>query len=275
MYKRILITGASGFIGGELASLYAGPGVEVYSGYLRNRPAVGVPLQFDIRDEASVRQSLLLARPDLVVHCAYDNTAGNRRSVIVDGTEILCRACNDIVPGVRFIFLSSEWVFDGSCGPYSEEDKPEPQTEYGQAKLAAEQIVSGTMANYAIVRTGLVSREEPLAPRWQVEEDKLRAGQVVQYYDNEIRNPIHVADLCQAIRLLADSDESGIWHVAGPDYMSRYEELEMFVRWRGLPPDLIKPGHSDGKNRPLDCSIRIDKFTNRFGLKIRGPKEYL
>lgn len=274
-FMAILITGASGFVGGEIAAQLSARKDNVYSGYLRNMPDFGTPICFDITDSKAIDRAMQQVKPDLIIHCAYDKNPVSRDSVIVSGTENIIDSALKYVPGVRFIFMSSEWVFDGLAGPYSEGDEPNPQTGYGKAKLAAEKIVSDKIENYAIIRTGLVSREEPPAPRWIVEEEKILAGQTVTFYSNEIRNPIHVADLAKAAIMLADSGERGIWHIAGPEYMSRYEELELYVKYRGLDQNLIVSSISDGANRPLDCSIKIDKFLKRFNLKIRSPREYL
>ena len=271
----MLITGASGFIGGEIAAQLTAANKTVHSGYFTNMPGYGIPVQFDITDIDSIDNVIPQAKPDIIIHCAYDKTPANRDAVIVTGTENVVNSALRYAPDARFIFMSSEWVFDGLAGPYGETDLPNPQTGYGKAKLAAEKIVSEKCHNYAIIRTGLVSREDPPAPRWLVEEEKILAGQIVTFYDNEIRNPIHVTDLAKATIMIAESNETGIWHVAGPEYMSRYQELELYVKHRGLDQDLIASSHSDGANRPLDCSIKIDKFLNRFNLKIRSPREYL
>ncbi len=275
MKKRVLVTGASGFIGGVLSRMLAADeNIVLFSGCLTGACSCGEPVRFDLRDASSVNRVIEKVSPDLVIHCAYDNTANNRYDVIVNGTRNLVNAVNAVSPAARLLFLSSEWVFDGSAGPYSETDIPRPNTEYGRSKLEAEAIVQQQLADNVIVRTGLVSCESPLAPRWLVEDKKLLAGQKVVFYSNEIRNPIHVDDLCRAIMLLESSGENGIWHIAGPEYLSRFDELKLFARWRGFDESLIGSGISDGVNRPLDCSIKIDKFLYRFDLKIRSPKDY-
>ena len=271
---RVLVTGASGFIGGEITSQLISSVQLLYAGCLHNQPDCGIPLCFDIRDRHSISDALDEAKPDLIIHCAYDKTPENRDEVIVSGTQNLVEVTNTIVPSARFIFISSEWVFDGSAGPYSETDLPNPQTGYGKAKLAAENIVTSTLDNCAILRTGLVGREAPPAPRWLVEEKKWQAGQKVVFYDNEIRNPVHVADLARGIIMLSFSQEQGIWHLAGPEYMSRYDELVLYARHKEISMDLVGSSKSDGMNRPLDCSIKNDKFLNRFDLELRSPKDY-
>ena len=272
--KRILVTGASGFIGGEIVAQLSDTSHEVYSGCFNNTPAYGIPIKFDLLDIESIKVALQQSKPDVIIHCAYDKSPDMRDQVIVGGTKNLIDSCKTIVPESRFIFISSEWVFDGTAGPYSETDQPNPLTGYGKAKLEAEHLVSETLSNAAILRTGLVGRENPPAPRWLAEENKWNDGQKVVFYDNEIRNPIHVADLARGIIMLALSQEQGLWHLAGPEYMSRYQELLLYARYKGVSPELIGSSKSDGVNRPLDCSIKNDKFLNRFDLQLRAPEDY-
>ena len=91
---------------------------------------------------------------------------------------------------------------------------------------------------------------------------------------NEIRCPIHVDDLAKAIIEVGQSDYKGILHIAGPRSMSRFEELQMFVRWRGISEELIGSDLLNGKNRPLNCSLNIDRFRKTFSTYIRVPEEY-
>ena len=274
MFNRILVTGASGFIGSEISARLVDTTPNLFAGCFHNDPDFGTKLRFDIRDVNSINNAISVARPELIIHCAYDKTPELRDQVIVNGTKNLVVSCKELIPSVRFVFISSEWVFDGTAGPYSETDQPNPKTGYGKAKLAAEQIVSDTLANTAILRTGLVGRQEPPAPRWRIEEKKWQAGQKVVFYDNEIRNPIHVDGLARGIIMLSFSDEQGIWHLAGPEYMSRYDELVLYARYKGVSLDLVGASKSDGINRPLDCSIKNDKFLKRFNLDLLAPKDY-
>ncbi len=274
MFEKVLVTGASGFIGGEICKQLVNDIPNLFAGCFSNTPDAGIALKFDIRNLDSIMDALSAAQPELVIHCAYDKNPEFRDQVIISGTKNLVEACKAFNPAIRFIFISSEWVFDGDAGPYSETDTPNPKTGYGKAKLAAEKIVSETLANSAILRTGLVGCELPPAPRWIVEEEKWQAGQRVVFYDNEIRNPIHVADLARGIIMLSLSDENGIWHLAGPEYMSRYDELLLYAKYKGIPEELVGSSKSDGINRPLDCSIKNDKFLKRFDLDLKAPKDY-
>jgi len=269
--STVLITGASGFLGRRLCHQLSQHGsYQVYGSYCR-RADVTVPgVALDLREPDKLAASLEALRPDIVIHTAYSKIPEEMYRVITNGTAFLARRFR----GCRFIHISTDYVFNGFHGPYGENDLPQPHTLYGKAKYAAELAVQTYCDNFVIVRTSLISGTAPLPDRWLAEEAKLRRGERVIFYSNEIRNPVHVDDLAAGIVAAAESDYQGIIHIAGPRWLSRYEELELFVRWRKLPLELIGSGISDGKTRPLNCSLKIGLFQSRFGLPLRAPEEY-
>ncbi len=271
---KIFVTGASGFLGSTICKYLLGDKAQnhqVYAGYNRNKPAFGQAVQVDLTDTVSTEQALAEIGNDceLIIHTAYSHNAELFEPLIVKGTELLARHFAD----ARFIYMSSDFVFDGN-GPYSETDKPAPQTLYGRAKLAAEQATQNNCPNYVVVRSSLISGTNPIPPRWATEKQKLLNGQKLTFYANEIRNPIHVDDLARGILEVAFSDFRGVIHIAGPEYVSRFEELQLFVRWQGLSEDLISSNLSDGKNRPLNCSLKIDYFLQHFTTPLRAVREF-
>lgn len=268
---RVLVTGGSGYLGTALCRQFVkSKANEVYASFHTRQPKYGRGVQLDLTDDESISNALEIARPEMVIHTAYSNKPDEVEDVIVVGTRRLAERCSQ----ARFIFISSEWVFDGSRGPYTEKDKATPNSEYGRTKLKAEGIVEELCVNAVTVRSALISGTEPLPPRWQTVEAKLKAGEKVTFYSNEIRNPIHVDDIAAGIIEVARSDYKGLIHIGGPRYMSRLEEAQMFVRWRGLPEELIKSALSDGKNRPLNCSLNAERFRSMFKTRLRWPEEY-
>ena len=268
---RYLVTGGSGFLGTAICRLLTARGEgQVYAGYFSHKPHYGVGLRFDLRDGGAVAAAVQAARPEVVIHTAYTQQADQQQAVIVEGTRRLAERARD----KRFVQISTDWVFDGCAGPYGEDDAAVPNSAYGRAKLAAEGHAQGCCEDAVVIRTSLINGSAPLPPRWLAEEEKLRGGEKVVFFSNEIRNPIHVDDLAAAVVEVADSDYRGLLHVAGPRYLSRFAELRLFVRWRGISEELIGSNVSQGAGRPLDCSLKTERFRERFRTSLRGPEEY-
>jgi dTDP-4-dehydrorhamnose reductase len=201
-------------------------------------------------------------RPDVVLHTAAAwRSEEEARSVIVEGTGGIARACAET--GARLVHLSTDLVFDGERGPYSEEDPPAPVNFYGAAKAEAEDIVAMTVANNAIVRTSLVTRFDPPDPRTAPILAALRGErEPVTLFTDEYRCPVRTEDLAAALVELAHNDFRGILHVAGPERLSRHELGLRIAAYYDLDPAVgIRPALSSdsGMVRPRDCSLRIDR----------------
>jgi dTDP-4-dehydrorhamnose reductase len=195
-----------------------------------------------------------------VIHTAADMRSPlAMQEVIVEGTRHV--AAGAAAVGAHLIHLSSDMVFDGERGPYDETDPPEAVTPYGQAKAAAERAVIDLCPGAAIVRTSLIYGFEPADPRTVWVVDSVRRGKPITLFTDELRSPVWVDQLAAALLELAAARESGIWHLAGPQPLSRYEFGERLVRAYGLDPAGIRPGLSreSGLHRPRDCRLDVRK----------------
>ncbi len=134
--KCALVIGASSYVGMHLCSLLL-EHYHVWGTYFQHpieNPARNLAL--DIRDKHVVEKALTEIKPDVIFHLAYD--LGDLDGIIVEGTRNLLAACKSLDKACRFIYLSTDSVFDGESAPYSESDIPEPITPYGHAKRTAE-----------------------------------------------------------------------------------------------------------------------------------------
>lgn len=249
-----LITGAGGFLGGALCcSVPAGWSV---TGVMRSAPAPrGVDaVGCELTDAGAVAEMLASLQPAVVIHCAYSN----ERADIVDATTVLAMAC--ATAGIGMIAMSTDVVFGGDRAPYTETDLPDPIIDYGHNKRDAEQAVMVSHPNATIVRTSLIVGRDAVDPatRWLVEPN--RRGEVVTMFSDEFRTPILVDDLCVGIWELASMpvpDRSGVWHLVGPDRLSRMELGHILADWFDLDRELIvaSPQSSSGTVRPRDVSL--------------------
>jgi dTDP-4-dehydrorhamnose reductase len=246
----MLVTGGTGYLGRVVCGLAAARGWD----------AVGIGSRdVDIRDAEAVAAAARETRADVVVHTAYVKDTPDAPAVIVDGTANVARAA--VALGARLIHVSTDVVFDGSAGrPYRELDPPTPITAYGRAKAEAERRVLRTSPDALVVRTSLIygGPEHPPSPHELAAHDPSAT-----FYDDEVRCPIQVDDLAGALVELADSNVSGIVHVAGPQALSRLQFAELIVGrpLRGAP---APPG------RPLDCRLDTSLASRLLSTPLRA-----
>ena len=277
MAGTLLITGGSGYLGSELLRQAQKTWRVVATCFSQ---ATSLPLcqmvPLDIRDDAAVTRLLSDVRPQVIIHTAADmSTPQAMQEVIVDGTHHV--AAGAAAVGARLVHTSTDVVFDGERAPYTEGDPTNPITPYGRAKAAAEEIVAGLCPTAAIVRTSLIYNLNPADPRtvWVVES--VRQSQPITLFTDEIRCPVWLEQLAAALLELAAGDEGGVWHLAGPQALSRYQFGERLVRAYGLDPAGITPGLSreSGQLRPRDCTLDVGKAQALLRSPLWGVDEVL
>jgi dTDP-4-dehydrorhamnose reductase len=212
-----------------------------------------------VRDADAVRELFERLRPDVVVHTAYRQEEDDVNTV---GAENVARAAAAV--GARLVHLSTDVVFDGRKGaPYVEGDPVSPITSYGRAKAEAETLVAAAHPGALLVRTSLLyGGAEPSKHELAARDPALT------FFTNEIRSPIQVTDLAEALLELAELDDSGPLHVAGADDVSRAEFAELIA---GVP---VRTGRAPN-TRPLDCSLDSSRAQALLRTRLRGVRELL
>lgn len=257
--RSLLITGAAGFIGQEVARLAAASSLApIWATWRQNEPAPveGVScLRLDITDEAAVDTLLQQLRPTAVIHAAYRKNGPNAEIITGAGAGCIARAAAHV--GARLVHISTDMVLDGENPPYDERAHPAPVHDYGRAKAIAESLVRQAAPAAAIVRTSLVCRLDPPDPATQWIVESLRNHRPVTLYTDEIRCPVWLDDLAAALLELAASEFSGVLNVAGPQALSRYAMGVRLARRLGLDPAGITPGlsHQGAVRRPRDLTL--------------------
>ena len=274
---RLCVLGASGLLGRWVAFL-ARETWDVCGTYYRHPlPLPGVSMyRLDIRDGAEVRAFLRAQRPHVLVHTAvFIGREPTMRDVIVGGVEHVARALEGTA--TRLIYLSTDLVFDGEKGNYSEDDPPHPIMPYGRDKAESEAIVLARVADAVVVRTSLLCHLNPPDPRTQWMLDRIEQGDPPTLFVDEYRSPLWVTDLAAALMELAGSSYRGILHLAGPQPLSRYDLGTRLLAALGVPADAVRAGRSreSGMVRPLDTTLDSRRAYGLLRTRIRSIDEGL
>jgi len=269
-----LITGGSGYLGSHLARA-AAANWETHATYLTHAATLpGVTMhRLDIRSAPAVNTLVMHLRPQVIIHTAARLSGDDMMAVNVDGTRHIAQAAVQV--GARLIHLSSDVIFDGQQGWYTETDPPRPIHEYGHSKALAETIVQASVPAAVIVRTSLITGLNPVDPRTRWVLDSLRECRPIILFTDEYRCPIWVADLTTALLELARLDYTGILNIAGPEALSRYDLGVKLARAYGLDPAGITAASStsSGLVRPRDCRLDIHLARRLLSTRLRSIDE--
>ena len=245
--RRLLVTGGSGYLGREVVRRAAAAGWDAL-GTVFSAPG---PARLDVRDPVAVRQLVDRVRPPAVIHTAYRQHGDGAEATTVDGAGHVAAAAAAV--GARLVHLSTDVVFDGRAGrPYTEDDPPAPCTAYGRWKARAERRVLAAHPGACVVRTSLIVGGDGSSAHERLVLDVVEGRVALAFFTDEIRCPIHVGDLAEALLELLDRDLAGPLHVAGPQAVSRWE-LARLVSGRDDLPSTRSADRPDP--RPLDCRL--------------------
>ena len=269
----ILVSGASGLIGtGLMQFLTTHDDVIGFSSRGRGRQH----LQCDVRNFSDLKKIFLKFRPDVVVHLAGNKNLSECQvspdrchEVNVHGTLNIGRLSDQL--GACLIYVSSDYVFDGKSGRYCEKCSRNPQQAYGKTKVAAEDIV--TSLGGIICRTSGVYDLETTAPTFlQFVLEELQQKRHLDLWSDLFNSPTYLPDLCNGIERLLDFKTPGIYHLCGPDRISRFEFGVEIANAFGLDPELLtaRPGHNREPLRPLDLSIDSNETTRLLGNQMNS-----
>jgi dTDP-4-dehydrorhamnose reductase len=291
MYQRILITGANGLLGQSLIKRLSQ--INEYeilctakqsALYLQNTRCQYVSL--DLCDAEAVRQVFQEFSPNVVINTAamtmVDVCETQREAcwkINVDAVDTLVSCCK--AKGAKLIQLSTDFVFDGRRGPYTEKAKPNPISFYGRSKLAAENALRALPRDqWAIVRTVLVYGNGLYLSRsnfalWTFE--KLKAKEEISVVTDQFRTATFVDDLAEGIAKIIEKKKRGIWHISGSEYLSVYEITKRVAQAAGLDTSLIKPTDgtkfSQAARRPPKTGFIILKAQTELGYQPKTLEE--
>lgn len=269
---KLLITGASGFVGAHLMQAqFSG---EKLGTYLSSTPHENSNsyFQLDIQNAAACRRLIEKYQPDFLIHCAaksnLDWCEKNKPEswrVNAAAPVQLAEICAE--NGVRFMFLSSDMVFDGQGGNYTEVDDCAPTSVYGQAKRHAEKAILKINPAFIIVRIALVFGLPVNGCgrsflQWILQ--RIDNRQSVPLFIDQFRTPISVQELAIILLDLVQTEIGGIIHVAGPERLDRFQfgkyVCDAFTADRSLLQACRLAQLPQSPPRPADLSLNIDRL---------------
>ncbi|MBK6507656.1 MAG: dTDP-4-dehydrorhamnose reductase [Ignavibacteria bacterium] len=224
--------------------------------------------------------------PDVIVNCAaftnVDLCETERElswKINVDGVKNLIIAAR--INNARVIHFSTDYVFDGKNGPYSEEDVPNPISFYGREKLASENALKTSDVNHTIIRTlvlyGTGEKVKSNFVLWMI--DKLKNNEPVNIVTDQISNVTMIEDLALGTMRIVDRGCSGIYNIAGNDILSRYDFAMKVCEVFGYDKGLVRPITSELLNqpapRPMKSGLTTFKAEAELGFRTMDSLEGL
>lgn len=289
---KILITGSNGLLGQKLVDLYrtrkeitfiaSSRGSDRYpdhKGYTYE--------SLDITKQEEVISVMEKHQPDVVINtaamtnvdaCETEREACDQLNIAA--VKYLVEACNKY--NTHFIHLSTDFIFDGTHGPLSEDETPRPISYYGESKWRGERVITENCRNWAIVRTVLVYGIVSDMSRSNIvlwAKSALESGKNINVVGDQFRTPTLAEDLALGCSLIADKGASGIYNISGKDFMSVFDLVYRVADFWNLDKSFMKLSSSEGikqpAKRPPITGFRIDKAIKNLGYNPRSFEEGL
>jgi len=264
MPMRAIVIGGSGQIGGWLLRTLISRGHEAIGTYA----TVAYPglVHLDAADQAASAAWVRDQKPDVVLYPAgftwvdgCERDPARARSANLEQPLNLARAAAQA--GARFVYFSTDYVFDGVAGPYTEESPAHPLSAYGQSKYDAEVALAETLGDANLtVRTSWVYGPERQGKNFSYQLAKaLSSGKTLECPSDQISTPSYGPDVARAVVALVEGRHSGLIHVAGPEVMDRVHFARALARGFAMDPTLIVGKTTaelgQGAPRPLSSGL--------------------
>lgn len=292
--RRVLVTGSNGLLGQKLLDLYLTTRdaqlVATARGANRYTEMEGYGYTYqamDVTNSNEVMLNIIRYCPTAVINTAAmtnvdvcENDKEGCDKLNVESVKYLVEACNQF--DVHLIHLSTDFIFDGENGPYTEEATPNPLSYYGESKLKAEEYIKANCKSWAIVRTILVygivndmSRNNIVL--WV--KNSLEQGKTINVVDDQFRMPTLAEDLAKGCYLIEKQQAQGIYNISGKDYMSVFEIAQRVADFWNLDKSLIQRADSSTFTqpamRPPKTGFDLSKAINTVGYEPKTFEEGL
>lgn len=267
--KSVLVTGASGLIGRQVSKDLVEKNINVFSCCHETKPDFGNPISLDLSDENKIKEIVHEINPDVIIHLGAitDVEKCERHLEIINhvnvrSTEILAKEADR--KDSFFVYISTDYVFDGKKGMKNENDTINPLNNYGRSKLEGEKSLMRNSSRFSIIRTSTPFGIHPIKksfPVWVIEN--LKSKNRIPVLIDQFTSPTFVPNLSKMIIEVAERQISGTLHLAGASRISRFDFAKMVAERLGLDRTLLKECRiQDMKwnaERPVDSSLDVSK----------------
>ena len=277
--KKILVTGSNGLLGQKIIEILTGiETVSIIATSLnvdKITDVKGYDFELlDLTNHLETKYIIQTHNPDTIINTAAmtqvdkcEEQKAECWKINVEAIKNLVKCSNDVK--AHLIHLSSDFVFDGTSGPYSENDIPNPLSYYGLSKWEGEKIIEDQSGKWAIVRTILVYGVNRKMTRLDIVlwiKNSLEAGKPIRVVNDQFRAPTLVDDLANACIEIGIREKTGVFHISGPEMMSVVDIAYKVADYYKLDKSLITPVSSAELNeiarRPRSTGFVLDKAIN-------------
>lgn len=288
--KRIMVTGSNGLLGQKITDLsLQDPEIELIAtsvGPNRYPLKAGYTYEeLDVLDSQRLDELVMKYHPDAIIHTAAmtnvdacEHDRDKCYALNVKSVENLIEVCQR--KDIQLIHLSTDFIFDGEDGPYTEDAKANPLSYYGETKLESEILLQNSSCHWAILRTIIVYGIVNDMSRTNIvlwAKAALEKGEPINVVDDQWRMPTLAEDLAQCCLLAVKKNAKGIFNASGKDLMSILEIVERVADYYGLDKTLINPITSESLNqaakRPKKTGFILDKTRRELGYEPHSFEE--
>ncbi len=278
--KRVLVTGSNGLLGQRMTDLLVrGTDYKILLTSHAKKPAREVIstdyLQMDITSKKDVKRVVFEFEPDVILNAAgmtnVDACESERERawrINVEGVENLIEAGRR--NNTKIVHVSTDYIFDGKAGPYSETDRPSPLSYYGKTKLAAENVVRSSGLDFFVARTivlyGYAVNAKSNFALWLVQN--LEKKSPVRIVDDQMGNPTLADDLAYGILKGIELGKTGFYNIAGRDVISRHDFALKLARVFDFDPSLITPIKTRDLNQPAARPLQSGLVTLKAEIEL-------
>ena len=268
---KFLVTGSAGLVGSQVVKDLVKQNHIVYSCYHDDMPEYGIPTRLDLTDKEKIIKIIQDTKPDVIIHLAAMTNVDlceTQRDLAVllntKSTEILAREAAKL--HIFFVYVSTDYIFDGKHGMKKEDDIPNPVGYYGKTKLDGEILLNRLASDWCIARTSTpfgIHKTKKSFPLWV--KENIESKKEIPVLTDQFTSPTYAPNLSKMLIEIATRQIVGIIHLAGATRISRFQLAEMVADKLSLDRSLLKPTTINEMNwyaqRPKDSSLDVSLAT--------------
>ena len=264
---KFLVTGSAGLVGQQVTSDLVKNNQEVFSCFHEEHPSFGNPIKLDLCNSEQIKETIQKVKPEVIIHLAaltnVDLCETEKELAYLlnaKSTEALAKQSASL--DAFFVYVSTDYVFDGTKPLKKENDKPNPLGYYGKTKLDGEIFLNNLASSWAIARTstpfGLHPKKKSF-PVWI--KENLESQKQIKVLTDQFTSPTYVPNLSKMLIEVATKKITGTIHLAGATRISRYDFAVMIAEKLNLDKSLLLKAESEEMSwkakRPLDSSLDV------------------